>query len=61
MINAQSHLSQGSSPILESLALHPLRNRDAILQRTTAVARANLASLTTFMGEVGNVLDWVPP
>jgi aspartate/methionine/tyrosine aminotransferase len=61
MINARSHLTVSSSPILEALALHALRNRDAILQRTRSIAAANLASLTGFMDEMRDVLEWVPP
>lgn len=61
MINARAHLSLGSSPVVEALALHALRNRDQVLQRTATVAAANLASLTRFMDEMGNVLGWVPP
>ena len=47
--------------MLEALALHALRNRDAILQRTRSVAGANLASLTRLMDELGDVLGWGPP
>ena len=61
MINARSHLSVCSSPILEALALHALRNRDLVLRRTQSIAAANLASLSRFMDEMGNVLGWVPP
>jgi aspartate/methionine/tyrosine aminotransferase len=61
MLNARSYLSLGSSPILEMLALHALRSRDIVLRRTTSVATANLASLTSFMGEMDDVLGWVPP
>jgi hypothetical protein len=61
MINARSHLAVSSSPVLEALALHALRNRDAILQRTRSVAAANLSSLTRFMEEMSDMLEWVPP
>ena len=61
IVNARSHLSVGSSPILEALALHALRNRDAVLQRTRTVAAANLASLVRFVDEMGDLLNWVPP
>lgn len=61
MTNARSYLSLGSSPILETLALHSLRNRDVILQRAASVAAANLASLNRFMDEMSDVLAWVPP
>ena len=61
MINARSHLTVSSSPVLEALALHALRNRDAILQRTRSIAAANLASLTGFMDEMRDILGWAPP
>lgn len=61
IVNARSHLSVSSSPLVEALALHALRNRDAVLQRTRSIAAANLASLTRFMDEMGDTLDWVPP
>lgn len=61
MINARSHLSVSASPVLEALALHALRNRDAVLQRTQSIAATNLASLTRFMDEMCDVLAWAPP
>jgi aspartate/methionine/tyrosine aminotransferase len=61
MINARSHLAVSSSPVLEALALHALRHRDAVLQRTRSIAAANLASLTRFMDELSGILEWVPP
>ncbi len=61
MVNARSHLSIGSSPILEALALHALRNRTRILERTQRVAGTNLASLAGFMAELDDVLGWVRP
>jgi len=61
MVNTRSHLSIGSSPILEALALHAFRNRAQVIERTMSVARANLASLTGFMGSMSHVLGWVPP
>jgi len=61
MINARSHLSVSSSPVLEALALHALRNRNAVLQRTHSVASANLAPLTGFMDEMSGILEWAPP
>lgn len=61
MVNGRSYLSLSGSPILETLALHALRNRDEVLQRTRSIAAANLATLTRFMDETDNVLGWVPP
>ena len=61
MIRARSYLSLSGSPIVEALALHALRNRDAILDRVNAVASRNLTQLTAFMKQVGDVLAWVPP
>jgi len=61
MVNARSYLSLSGSPILETLALHALHSRDVVLQHTQSIAAANLASLTRFMDETGNLLGWVPP
>lgn len=61
MVNARGHLSVSSSPVLEALALHALRNRAAVLQRTRTVAATNLASLAAFMDEMDDMLEWVPP
>jgi aspartate/methionine/tyrosine aminotransferase len=58
---ARSYLSLGGSPIVEALALHALKNRAVILERTSSTARANLASLDRFMADSGDVLDWVRP
>ncbi len=61
MINVRSYFSLSSSPIVETLAVHALRNADEILQRTASIAAANLASLTGFMNEMNHMLAWVPP
>jgi aspartate/methionine/tyrosine aminotransferase len=58
---ARGYSTLGGSPILETLALHALRNRAAILERVGAVSAANLAALTDFMARVGDLLEWIPP
>lgn len=61
MVRARGYIAWSGSPILESMALHAMRDRHAILERANRVASANLEGLRSFMDRVGDVLDWVPP
>jgi aspartate/methionine/tyrosine aminotransferase len=47
--------------VLETIATHALRHRDAVLTRSRRVTSANLAALRSFMDEHGDKLEWVPP
>jgi aspartate/methionine/tyrosine aminotransferase len=61
LTRARGYSTLGGSPILETLALHALRNREAILKRLCSVAAANLGALNEFMALVGDILEWSPP
>ncbi len=47
--------------ILEALATHALRHREALLARLQAVAEVNLAALSGLMERVSDTLVWVKP
>jgi aspartate/methionine/tyrosine aminotransferase len=61
LIDARSYFTISGSPVLEALAVHALRHREALLARLQAVAEENLAALCRFMERVGDVLAWVKP
>jgi aspartate/methionine/tyrosine aminotransferase len=61
IIDARSYFSISSSPLLEAIAAHALRNRDQIIDRLEVVSRENLGHLTEFMTRTSNTLGWVAP
>lgn len=61
LIDLRSYFTISGSPLTEAVAAHALANRDEILGRLRAVATANLAALTDFMGAHEDALGWVAP
>jgi aspartate/methionine/tyrosine aminotransferase len=61
LINLRSYFTVSGSPITESVAVHALANRPAILARLEDVARANLALLDEFMNTHGSSIGWIRP
>ena len=61
IIDARSYFTICSSPILETIALHALRNRAQLLAKLTAVASRNLTALSGFMQSFAGTFSWVPP
>ena len=61
MIDQRSYFTVSGSPIGEAIAVHALRNREAVLARSMAVASANLQTLANAIGAVQNLLSWVRP
>lgn len=61
IIDARSYFTISSSPILEVLAAHALKNHSAVLGRLEMVATANLAALEETMERVSGTLSWVKP
>ena len=61
IIDARSYLTISSSPLLEAVAAHALRNRTAILAKLDDVVSANLNSLGQVLRGAADVLSWVPP
>ncbi len=61
IVNARGYFTISTSPLLETLAAHALRNRDDILSRVRNVSRANLDQLAGFMARHSETLEWVPP
>jgi aspartate/methionine/tyrosine aminotransferase len=61
IVDARSYFTISSSPLLETLATHALRQRSDILGRLDRVAGANLANLDSSMSETGDMISWVRP
>jgi aspartate/methionine/tyrosine aminotransferase len=61
IIDARSYFTISSSPLLETLAAHAIRQRHEILAKLERTAIANLDCLGTLMAEVGDTLSWVRP
>jgi aspartate/methionine/tyrosine aminotransferase len=61
MIDARSYFTICSSPILETIAIHALRNRAQLLAKLTAVASRNLAALTGYMKSFAGTFSWAAP
>jgi aspartate/methionine/tyrosine aminotransferase len=61
IIDARSYFTISSSPILERIAVHALRNHAAVIARLFAVASANLAQLTALIDEAAENLAWAKP
>jgi aspartate/methionine/tyrosine aminotransferase len=61
MIDARSYFTISSSPLLEAIAAHALRNRSAILKRLKEVASRNCSLLQAELADVSDLIDWVPP
>ena len=61
IIDARSYFTIGSSPILEAIALHALRNKGQLLARLRNVTTRNLAALSGFMKRFAGTLAWAQP
>jgi aspartate/methionine/tyrosine aminotransferase len=61
LIDARSYFTISGSPVLEALAIHALRYREALLARLQAVAEENLAELSGLMRRADDMLAWVKP
>ena len=61
IIDARSYFTISSSPVLEAMAIHALRNSVVILRRLEEVATQNLTTLSATMERVSDVLDWARP
>jgi aspartate/methionine/tyrosine aminotransferase len=61
IIDARSYFTICSSPILETIAIHALRNRAQLLAKLASVASRNLAALTGFMESFAGTFSWGPP
>jgi len=61
IIDARSYFTICSSPILETIAIHALRNRAQLLAKLTAVASRNLAALSGFMNSFAGTFSWAQP
>jgi aspartate/methionine/tyrosine aminotransferase len=61
IIDARSYFTISSSPLLETLAIHAMRERADLLARLDRVAFANLACLDNLMIECGGIIGWTRP
>jgi aspartate/methionine/tyrosine aminotransferase len=61
IVDARSYFTISSSPLLERLAAHAVRERHTILARLDHVARANFAILDTVIAEAAEDIAWVRP
>lgn len=61
IVNARSYFTISSSPLLERLAMHALKNSAAILDRLQSVAEANLDQLCALIAGSAGVLEWNRP
>ena len=60
-VNAREYFSISNTVVGEFFAEIAIRHRDAILQRTREVTRANLLLVDGLMAEHADALDWVRP
>jgi aspartate/methionine/tyrosine aminotransferase len=60
-LEARSYFTISGSPVLEAIATHALRHRDAVLARSQRVTSSNLQALGVFMDDHRDVLSWVAP
>lgn len=61
IIDARSYFTISSSPILEAMAAHALKNHAVVLGRLSEVAKANLDAFSKTMDRVGDILSWTRP
>ena len=61
LIDLRSYFTISGSPLTETLAAHALTHSAAILERLSAVARANCSALEQFMSTHRELLGWVAP
>jgi aspartate/methionine/tyrosine aminotransferase len=61
IIDARSYFTISGSPVLEALAAHALRERQAILARLDRVATANLGKLDAVFARAGGIVSWSRP
>jgi aspartate/methionine/tyrosine aminotransferase len=61
LLHLRSYFTISGSPLTEALGAHALAHASAIYGRLENVARENLALLTAFMHEQGDVFGWAPP
>jgi len=61
VIDARSYFTISSAPLLESIAVHALRNSAVIVDRLQSVGTANIARLDSFMDRLSGTLSWSRP
>lgn len=61
LLDMRSYFSISCGPLSEAIGAHAIANADTVLGRLDAVARANLALLTTFMEKHRDVLGFPAP
>jgi aspartate/methionine/tyrosine aminotransferase len=61
MVDARSYFTISSSPLLEMVAAHAMRQRESLLARLRSTAARNIALLDALMADSRGVLSWRRP